>query len=75
VLDHGSPVPLHVQLTAILRQRIESGELTGRVPSIVTVAQEYEVGHNTAARALAALRDEGLIISAHGRGYYVRERS
>jgi GntR family transcriptional regulator len=71
VLDLDSPVPLHEQLTAILRGRIKSGKLTGRVPSILTIAQEYEVGHNTAARALATLRDEGLIVSAKGRGYYV----
>jgi DNA-binding GntR family transcriptional regulator len=71
VLDHDSPVPLHEQLTTILRERIESGKLTGRVPSILTIAQEFEVGHNTAARALATLRDESLIVSAKGRGYYV----
>jgi GntR family transcriptional regulator len=71
VLDHDSPVPLHEQLTMILRGRIESRDLVGRVPSILTIAQEFEVGHNTAARALAALRDEGLIVSAKGRGYYV----
>jgi GntR family transcriptional regulator len=74
MLDHNSPVPLHEQLVALLRHRITTGDLTGRVPSIVTVAQEYEVGHNTAARALTALRDEGLIVSAKGRGYYVVPR-
>ncbi len=71
VLDYDSPVPLHEQLTGILRSRIESGQLAGRVPSIMTIAQEFEVGHNTAARALATLRDAGLIVSARGRGYYV----
>ena len=71
MLDNDSPVPLHEQLTTILRGRIESGKLTGRVPSILTIAQEFEVGHNTAARALTTLRDDGLIVSAKGRGYYV----
>jgi DNA-binding GntR family transcriptional regulator len=74
VLNLGSPVPLHEQLANELRQQIESGTLTGRVPSILTLAQQYEVSHNTAARALAALRDEGLIESARGKGYYVTER-
>jgi GntR family transcriptional regulator len=72
VLDHDSPVPLHAQLAEVLREKIRSGQITGRVPSILTVAQEYEVGHSTAQRALATLRDEGLIIGSHGRGYYVR---
>lgn len=71
MLDHDSPVPLHVQLAQLLRDKINSGEITGRVPSIITVAQTYEVGHSTAQRALATLRDEGLIVGSHGRGYYV----
>lgn len=71
MLDHDSPVPLHEQLTAILRGQIERRELTGRVPSILSLAQEHEVSHRTAARALATLRDEGLIVSVSGKGYYV----
>ncbi len=46
MLDHDSPVPLHEQLTTILRDSIKTGKLTGRVPSIMTIAQEYQVGHN-----------------------------
>jgi DNA-binding GntR family transcriptional regulator len=71
VLDHDSPVPLHEQLAVILRAKIRSGEWSGRVPSIVTVAQEYGVGKGTAQHALATLRDEGLIVGSHGRGYFV----
>jgi DNA-binding GntR family transcriptional regulator len=71
VIDHDSPVPLHQQLAAILRGRIESGDLAGRVPSILTLSQEYEVGHNTVYRAMTTLRNEGLIVAARGRGYYV----
>jgi GntR family transcriptional regulator len=72
VLDHDSPVPLHEQLTAILRGQIKRRQLTGRVPSILTLAQEHEISHRTAARALKTLRDEGLIISVTDKGYYVR---
>jgi DNA-binding GntR family transcriptional regulator len=71
MIDDNSPVSLHKQLAAILRERIRSGDLAGRIPSILTLAQQYEVGHNTAYRALVTLRDEGLIVSARGRGYYV----
>jgi DNA-binding GntR family transcriptional regulator len=71
VLDHDSPVALPKQLAAILRGQIGAGELAGRVPSILTIAQQYEVSHNTAHRALLLLKDEGLIMSAPGRGFYV----
>lgn len=71
MLDHDSPVPLHEQLTSQLRDRIGAGELTGRVPSILTLAQEYGVSHRTAARALTTLKDEGVIVSVRGKGFYV----
>jgi DNA-binding GntR family transcriptional regulator len=74
VLNHDSPVPLHQQLTAILRHDIARGRLTGRVPSILTLAQQHQVSHRTAARALTTLRDEGSIVSVHGKGYYVTGR-
>jgi DNA-binding GntR family transcriptional regulator len=59
VLDHDLPVPLHEQLAEILRGRIRRRELTGRVPSILSLAQEYEVSRRTSQRALVTLRDEG----------------
>jgi GntR family transcriptional regulator len=72
VLDIDSPVPLHEQLSALLREQIARGRLAGRVPSILSLAQEHGVSHRTAARALTTLRDEDLIISVRGKGYYVR---
>ena len=59
MIDHGSPVPLHEQLTGLLRGQIESGELQGRVPSILTLAAEYGMSHRTVQRSLETLRDEG----------------
>jgi DNA-binding GntR family transcriptional regulator len=73
-LDHDSPEALYVQLAAVLRGQIERGELTGRVPSAKTLAQRYEVAQGTAERALALLRDAGLIASAMGRGHFVVKR-
>jgi DNA-binding GntR family transcriptional regulator len=71
VIDHDLPVPLHEQLAGILRGQIQSGELTGRVPSIKSLAQEHGVSHRTAERALNNLRDEGLLVALIGKGYYV----
>lgn len=74
MLDHDAPVPLHQQLADLLRKEITSGKLTGRVPSILTLAQEHGVSHRTTAHALTTLRDEGLIVSVRGKGYYVATR-
>ena len=70
-LDHDSPEALYVQLAGLLRERIRRGELTGRIPSAKSLAQQYEVANGTAERALAILREEGLIRSAIGRGHFV----
>lgn len=50
----------------MLRARIGNGTMTGRVPSAATIAQQYEVAKGTAERALAILREEGLIRSVMG---------
>jgi GntR family transcriptional regulator len=71
VVNRDLPVPLHEQVAALLRARIDSGELTGRVPSIVTLSQEYEVSVKTAEHALHTLRDAGIIVVVKGRGYFI----
>ena len=70
-IDHDAEEPLYLQLAAILRGRIESGELERRVPSVKTLTQQYEVAQGTAERALAVLREKGLIRSRMGRGHFV----
>ena len=70
-LDNDALDPLYVQLAAILRGQIERGELTRRVPAVKALAQQYEVAIGTAERALAILKDEGLIATSMGRGTFV----
>ena len=70
-IDKDAEEPLYLQLAAILRGRIEAGEITARVPSVKTLTQEYGVAQGTAEHALSVLRDEGLIRSRMGRGHFV----
>jgi DNA-binding GntR family transcriptional regulator len=71
MLNPDLPVPLWQQLVTELRARIDSGEWTARVPSIKTLAQEYETSHRTVETALTALKDQGVIVAVVGRGYFV----
>jgi GntR family transcriptional regulator len=66
VIDHDGPVAPWRQITAILRRQIASGELApgARVPSITTLSQTYQVAQTTARKALAALKDDGLIVTS-----------
>ena len=60
MIDHDSPVPLHEQLAGILRTMITDGRIAGRVPSILTLAQEYGVSHRTSQRALTCENPDSL---------------
>jgi GntR family transcriptional regulator len=73
-VDPDEPTPLYVQLADILRGQIERRELTGRVPSIKTLAQQHGVAMGTAERALVLLRDEGTVKVVIGRGAFVARR-
>jgi DNA-binding GntR family transcriptional regulator len=74
VLDHDSGDPLYQQLAELLRGQIEAGKLAGKVPSARSLSQEHGVSHITAERALAMLRDEGLIRAVVGKGFYTVRR-
>jgi DNA-binding GntR family transcriptional regulator len=76
VVDDQSPEPLYRQVAGILRERIASGDITSRLPSLKTITQEYGVSHVTAEKAVALLREEGLVVVVIGRGAFVaRDRS
>lgn len=72
MVDPDVPEPAYVQLAGILRARIASGEITGRLPSERTLQQETGLSPMTIRRAVRLLRDEGLVVTVVGRGTFVR---
>jgi GntR family transcriptional regulator len=72
-IDNDSPEHPYVQLAGLLRERIRAGKIGPRVPSIMELAEESELSAATVKRALALLRDEGLIYTVRGRGTFVRK--
>lgn len=75
MVNRSSSVPPWEQLAAILRGRIKSGELQpgDRIPSVVSLAQEYELAAGTVRKALGQLQQEGLIESRVGWGTFVAQ--
>ena len=69
-------MPPYLQIAAILRGRIESGELApgAAVPSVRTLQQEYGVAQTTARKAIRVLVDEGLAEIVTGCGTFVAKR-
>lgn len=70
-IDHGSGVPRYRQLADYLRGQIERSELTGRIPGEQHIMQETGLSQGTVRKALALLREQGLIITTPGLGSFV----
>lgn len=68
--------PLYLQVADDLRARIESGELTPgtRLPSVAEISARYACSNSVATSAYKLLVDEGLVVSRHGAGHYVRSQ-
>jgi GntR family transcriptional regulator len=71
-ISYDSAEPPYRQLAAILRGRIESGEITARLPGEKALQQEYGLALATVRKAVKVLRDEGLVRTVPGWGTYVQ---
>ena len=72
-IDPIAPLPPYRQIADILRRRIESGQYQPdtRIPTESELIESFEVARTTARRAIAVLREEGLIYTVPQRGSYV----
>jgi len=63
-------------VAAAIRSQITTRELMPgmRLPNARELATQYGVAVTTAVRAVGLLRDEGLVVTTHGRGSYVAAR-
>ncbi|QMU69163.1 GntR family transcriptional regulator [Streptacidiphilus sp. P02-A3a] len=70
-------LPKYEQIAQHLRGQIVRGELApgDTVPSVPELSQTWQVAKATAERAIALLRQEGLVESRQGAGTFVRERA
>jgi DNA-binding transcriptional regulator YhcF (GntR family) len=66
--------PAYLRIADAIRHRIATGDLHpgDRVPSTRQVVRDFGVAMATATRALAVLRDEGLVVTRSGSGTVVR---
>ena len=76
-IDPIAPLPPYRQIADILRRRIESGQYQPdtRIPTESELIEAFEVARTTARRAIAVLREEGLIYTVPQRGSYVARQS
>ncbi len=76
-IDTEGPVPVYVQVADDIAARIGSGELVRgrRLEPERDLAARYGVAYDTIRRATALLRERGLIVTVHGRGTFVSDKS
>lgn len=73
MLHKDTGIPLHVQLSDVLRQQIVKGELRAnqQISSERGLCEKYGVSRITVRHALGILNQEGLITTVQGKGTYV----
>lgn len=76
IIPDGPRINSAVDLAAHLREQIISGAIppNQRLPSEVALKQTYGLARGTVAKAVRALRNEGLATHIRGYGVVVRER-
>ncbi|MEV1054339.1 GntR family transcriptional regulator [Streptomyces sp. NPDC049887] len=75
MMEYDPTRPKWVQIADVIRERIASGEYPPRHRlSEMQMEEEFDVARITVRKATAALRDEGLITTAHGMGSFVTDQ-
>jgi len=65
----------YIQLAKAIKRSIEKGELkkNDRLPSISDLRRNLNLGKETVLKAFDLLKDEGVIISVQGKGFFVEK--
>jgi len=73
-IDRDAYEPAYVQLASLLRRRVASGLLRpgDQLPSEAQLCRRYKVSPMTVRRAINTLADQGVVVTAQGRGTFVR---
>jgi GntR family transcriptional regulator len=73
MIDPTARKPPYLQVADILAERIRSGQYPkdSRIPTESELTEEFEIGRNTARRAVEVLRERGLVETVKTRGSYV----
>ena len=72
-IDEESAIPKYRQIVSIIMDNIEKGilKIGHKVPSINEISERLYLSRDTVEKAYNSLKEKGIIISVHGKGFYV----
>jgi GntR family transcriptional regulator len=72
-IKHDSATPVSVQVATDIEGDIDAGRLAPdtRLPSEAELSEQYGVARVSVRRAIQKLREQGKVVTVHGRGTYV----
>src|SRR5699024_9861060 len=77
-LDSSSPLPLHHQLSEVLKNQIVNGYILDKdlkLPTETELETKYKVSRITVRKAIQTLVDNGLVYRERGRGTFLRTKN
>lgn len=77
IIDHKSKLPIYKQIIQSIQFQISNGTLMSGddLPSMNVLSELLSVSKETIKKSYAILRDNGVIESIHGKGFYVKNDS
>jgi DNA-binding GntR family transcriptional regulator len=67
-----APAPGYLQLANQLREKIQSGEITDRLPSLKQLCDASGLSLSSVQHTVKVLKGEGLVVSVKGRGTFIQ---
>lgn len=67
----GNPEYTYVQVANAIAARIAAGEITHKLPAERDLARQLGVAYQTVRHSIDLLRENGLVVTRHGRGNFV----
>lgn len=72
-IDEQSSIPKYIQIIRSIKYQINSNKLKkgDKIPSINKLSEDYLISRDTVEKAYGLLRNQGIIESVKGKGYYI----
>lgn len=74
MINTNLPVPLHIQVSNLLEQKIKDGVYKEKIPSERELIEHFMVSRTTIREAVSNLVNEGILKKIHGKGTFINNK-